>query len=163
MMKIQEIKTAAKNALGWPPHSEEATFSSLRQARPGSPAMVHTPVGEAAYWMVPFVLQGMACGFAQVDLQGRVMRMGIFGGTADDRAAWIPAAYFKQPPAALLAEIEQHYPGAVAAKSAFSYDRSPAKWAWRLVVGEETAPVEVFITPRGWYTRRQGGQDGMEG
>lgn len=153
-MNTQQIIEVVRSARRQPPYSQEPAFTALRQAATGMPVMVHTPAGEAATWLVPFIAQGMACGYAQVSLQGVVTRIGILGGSAVDREAWIPATYFYQPPEALLAEIQQQYAGAVLSEPVFSYDRSPLRWAWRLSIDQEgTAPVEVFITPDGWFAR----------
>jgi hypothetical protein len=155
-MNKDEIKEAVRIARGQPPYSQEPAFATLRQAETGAPVLVHTPAGEPAYWLVPFIVQGMVCGFAQTSLQGVVMRIGILGGSAGDRAAWIEASYFEQPPREMLAEIRQQYAGAALPEPVFSYDGSPIKWAWRLsILKEGAAPVEVFISPSGWVERRQ--------
>jgi hypothetical protein len=105
--------------------------------------------------MVLFTVQDMACGFGHVDLNGQVTRIGIFGGSAGDRSAWIPVSYFMNPPPEILAEIESHYSGATLSEPIFSYDRSPARWAWMLkITREDAAPMAAFISPGGWYERR---------
>jgi hypothetical protein len=153
-MDTQKIIEAVRGARCQPPYSQEPAFTALRQAATGTPVMVHTPAGEAATWLVPFIVQGMACGYAQVNLQGVVTRIGILGGAATDQAAWIPATYFYQPPEALLAEVRQQYAGAILSEPVFSYDRNPLRWAWRLSIDqEEAAPVEVFIAPDGWFAQ----------
>lgn len=153
-MNEQKIIEAVKRARRQPPYSQDPAFAALRRAATGAPVIVHTPAGEAATWLVPFVVQGMACGYAQVSLQGVVTRIGILGGSAVDRAAWIPATYFYQPPETLLAEVKKQYAGAVLSEPLFSYDRSPMRWAWQLSIEQEgAAPLEVFIAPDGWFAR----------
>ncbi len=153
-MNVQNIIEAVRSACRQPPYSQDPAFATLRRAATGAPVMVHTPTGEAASWLVPFIVQGLACGYAQVSLQGVVTRIGILGGSGADQGAWIPATYFYQPPERLLAEVQQQYAGAVLSEPVFSYDRSLLRWAWRLSIEQEgAAPVEAFIAPDGWFAR----------
>jgi hypothetical protein len=105
--------------------------------------------------MVPFIIQDLVCGFSQVDMQNQVTRIGILGGSARDRTAWIQKDYFMNPPREILAEIASHYAGATLSEPIFSYDRSPIRWAWMVKIAkEDAAPLVVFISPVGWHERR---------
>ena len=123
-----------------------------RSARLGSPVPVLAPDGSVAFYLVPLVVDHRACGFARVEPSLRVSQLGIFGGHADDESAWIDEDYFARPPARLLDEVLAAYPGSMLSAPVFSYDRTPARWGWRVEVVRGGAPVEVvFIGPTSWY------------
>ncbi len=158
-----EVKVAAAAAVRQAPARDDPLFASLRRAEAGSPVLVHGPAGEPAYWLAPYVLRGRVCGLAEVDLAGQVVRAGILGGGPDDQAAWIDAAFFAAPPPAALSEIRLRYGPASAPAAQFSYDGSPARWAWRVEVGGPGPRKAVFITPNGWYERTAPPSEEWEG
>lgn len=124
----------------------------LRGAAVGEPVLARSPDGEPAFWLVPFEIGARACGFARVDVAGRVVQISRFGATDADRASWPEADFFRQPPARVLEEVRVAHAGAVLDEPSLSYDGSPAKWAWRIRVDGPVKTV-VFITPGGWHER----------
>ena len=140
---------------------DDGQFAALQDARVDSPVMVRTPEGTPSFWLVPFQVGDQVCGFAVVDLKGEVMQISTLGGGPQDRSSWILHSFFSTPPELYLAEIRQKYPEHQFSEPFFSYDRSPARWAWRLEVGGPLTPAAVvFITPAGWYERRSGSAQG---
>lgn len=150
---IEAIRRAAEAARKQPPAEDDTKFSSVRNAEVGSPIMVYSPEGKPAFWMVPFLVKGLACGFAYVELSGKVSKFGIFGSAPEDRPSWVDASFFKNPPNALFAEIRAKFSGSIISEPIFSYDTSPARWAWRIEVKNKIRTV-IFITPGGWYERQ---------
>lgn len=145
-------------ALAQPPVRDDPLFATARRAQIGRPALVRTPDGAPAFWLVPLVIEGHACGLAQVGLGGEAARLAILGGTPDDRGSWVEAAFFERPPPELVAEVVARYGGQTLTAPTLSYDGSPARWAWRLAVGvADTGVTSVFITPGGWYVRGPAG------
>jgi len=141
----------------------DARFCIPEDAKVGSPAMVYTPEGTPAFWMVPFIVEDSACGFARVELSYEVSQIGAFGSNPKDRSSWIDATFFERPPSKVLADIQAWYLGSVLSEPVLSYDASPTKWAWRIKVEDKIESV-AFITPCGWYERSPGGeQTGREG
>ena len=139
-------------------------MQALREAQAGEPALVRAPGGEAAFWLVPFEREGLACGYARVGLDGRLAQLSQFGANARDRAAWPQASYFRQATEAALAEIRARHPQAALATPVLSYDGSPARWAWRVAIGDgrgDAARV-AYVLPGGWYeTAASGGEHGV--
>jgi hypothetical protein len=153
------IRAAARDALGQPPVRDDPLFATARRARVGRPALVRTPEGAPAFWLVPLLVEGLACGLAQVSLGGDVARLAILGGAPDDRGNWVDAAFFERPPPDLVAEVAARYGGETLSAPTLSYDCSPARWAWRIEVGGQGAgATSTFITPGAWYARGSAGR-----
>jgi len=148
----EAVRKVVASASKQSPVADDAKFSIVRDAEIGSPVMVYTPEGEPSFWMVPFVLKNSACGFAYVELSGKVSKFGIFGSTPEDHSSWIDASFFKKPPDAIIVEIQAKFSGLTISKPVFSYDTSPARWAWRIEVKNKIRTI-IFITPGGWYER----------
>lgn len=130
-------------------------FSLLIKAKVGSPIMVYKPEGEPAFWLVPLLVNDMACGFAQVELSSQVSKIGIFGSTPNDSQSWIKASFFQEPPSETMKEIQSAFPEDTISEPVFSFDVSPARWAWVLKIKSKTDVMSsVFITPGGWYKRQ---------
>ena len=123
----------------------------LRDAVTGDPVQAQSPEGEPAFWLVPLQIGLRACGFARVDLSGRVAQIGRFSG-GDDQTAWPEADFFKRPLPRLLDEIRAKHAGIPLAEPLLSYDGSPAKWAWRVAIGTPAVAV-AYLTPGGWYEK----------
>ena len=147
MPEREEIRRSAEQARGSHPGAGAPQFGALKQASAGDPCAVAAPDGAIAFWIVPYVRGGRACGFAQVELSGVVSRVAIFG--SGDPASWVDAAYFRSAPEATLGEIRAKHPRDPLSKPVFSYDLSPARWGWRV----EGRGWTAFITPGGWYER----------
>jgi hypothetical protein len=153
----QSIQSAADAARKASPEREDRGLAALQKSKVGPPVMVYTPAGGPSYWLVPFIIGDLVCGFANVDLNNQVTQISALGGGPGDRQSWIPLSFFEHPPERFLSEIRDKYAGLKISEPLFSYDSSPAKWAWRLEVGSLPTPVSVaFITFTGWYERRQG-------
>lgn len=133
------------------------------RAAAGEPALVVSPGGEAAFWLVPLVVGKAACGYARVELSGRVSQIGCFGQGGGDRGGWLLATFFQRVPAAMLREIRERYGRESLSSPVLSYDGTPAKWAWRMLVGDPPR-AEVYVSPGGWYERAVGPRPaGFEG
>lgn len=144
---LDAFRRAADRARRREPHRSDDMLAAVLRAAAGDPALVHTPEGMPAYCLVPFTAGKLAAGFARVELDGKVSQLGAFGAGAEDRAAWPPASFFTAPPPHMLQEIQRRHPDADIAAPLLTYDRSPARWAWR--VNLESGAV--FISPGGWY------------
>jgi hypothetical protein len=130
-------------------------FAAVRRAAAGTPALVSAPDGSPAYWLVPFDLDGRACGVARVMLDARQVDVSAFGAGPADHAAWPAVDYFARAPGDLVAAAAARHAGLRFAPPRLSYDGSPHKWAWRLET-EPPGPLVVFITPAGWYASQGG-------
>ncbi len=155
-MDRETIRKAADAARNQPPVIDDRNFAALRTARAASPVRVYSPAGELSFWMVPFLVKSLACGFACLDLSGKVMRLGIFGSAPEDRASWVEASFFKKPPPGVLSEIRAKYSGFEISKPILSYAASPAKWGWKVEVRNRSKSI-IFITPSGWFEWTPGG------
>jgi hypothetical protein len=146
------IRRAVQAEVGRAPLGHDPSMKLLREARIGEPALVRSPAGDPAFWLVPFLLGNQACGFARVELTGRVAQVGRFGAAAGDRSSWPQADFFDRPPGHLLDEVRTKHPALPFGEPTLSYDGSPARWAWRIAVGEPAVTV-AYLTPGGWYSR----------
>jgi len=150
----EKIKEIAGRAREQSPLVNDEKFTLLRKAQVGNPAMVYSPEGTSAFWLVPFLSGDLVCGIAQVELSGQVAKIGIFGSAPDDSMSWMNASYFKEPPAEILKKIESVYSRDNVSDPVFSFDRSPSRWAWMLTIKSEgKESFKVFITPGSWYKR----------
>ena len=145
--RIRELAARARDNSPW--------CENLADTRVTEPVLVRDPEGEPTFWLVPFLRDDMAVGFATVTLEGVVQQVGTFGSGCADRGAWIPASYFWRPPEKLLSEIRERYSESTLSNPSFSYDRSPSRWAWRLGVDPPNGDV-VFVAPRDWHARAAG-------
>jgi hypothetical protein len=149
--RASAIREAADRARDLEPHRSDPMLAAVRSAVVGAPALVRTPDGAAAYWLVPFVDGELASGFARVELDERVSQLGAFGAGPRDRSAWPTASFFAEPPSHLLQEIQQRHPDAAIDTPLLTYDRSPAHWGWRVELGSSKG--SAFISPGGWHTQ----------
>ncbi len=148
--EIEAIRKAVEIKRAKAPVSKDPLFSAMRDAKIGLPVMVYSPEGKEAFWLVPILMGDSACGFARVELSHNVSQVGIYGSGPEDHASWIDASFFEKPPSGLLDAIRSRYSGMKISEPLLSYDKSPARWAWRIEVEDEVKTV-VFITPGGWY------------
>jgi hypothetical protein len=132
--------------------ADDPAMRGLREAAAGDAALVYSPAGDPAFWLVPFESGDRACGFARVELSGRVSQVSVFGAGAADRASCPPAEFFRRPPARVLDEVRAKHPGRTLGEPVLSYDATPAKWAWRIPVDGPAGSV-VYATPGGWYEK----------
>lgn len=126
---------------------------AMREAVVGEAALARTAAGEPAFWLVPIETGTRACGYARVELSGRVAQISTFGAGAADRASWPEADFFRRPPARILDDIRARHPGVPLTEPTLSYDGSPAKWAWRIAIGGAPAESIAYVTPGGWYEK----------
>ena len=116
--------------------------------------MVYTPEGEPSFWFIPLLAKNYTIGFAYVELSSRVSKIGIFGASPTDRSSWVNSSFFEKPPSNILKEIQATYSEFKISEPIFSFDTSPAKWAWMLKIkSENKIKSMVFITPNNWYER----------
>jgi hypothetical protein len=134
----------------------------VREATIGEPALARSADGEPAFWLVPFESGGRACGFARVDLSGRVAQISAFGAGADDTASWPEADFFRRTPPGSLSDIRARHPGLPLAEPVLSYDGNSAKWAWRIAIGEPAKAI-AYVAPGGWYEKPPGAPQDREG
>lgn len=151
---LETIREAIETARKRSPVADDTKFLALKDSEVGSPAMVYTPEGEPAFWLVPFLVKDSACGFARIELSHKISQIGIFGSSPEDHLSWINATFFEKPPPEILAEIRTRYLGLIISEPVLSYDKSPSKWAWRIEIrkGDKIESI-IFITPGGWYER----------
>ena len=140
------VRDAVIAELGRPPVSTDPALSDLCGAVVGDPVLARSPRGAPAFWLVPLLVGNHAGGFARVDLSCRVAQIGRFGAGPRDRASWPEAAFFREPPPECLTRLQVRHAGQPMSKPTFSYDGSPAKWAWRTAVGQPVTTV-AFISP----------------
>jgi hypothetical protein len=143
-------QAAADRARLKPPVAADPRFDAVRRAETGTPALVRAPDGSPAYWLVPFDLDGRACGVARVALDARHVDVSTFGPAAADHGAWPHIGFFARVPADVVDAASASHPGLRWAPPLLSYDGSPHKWAWR-VEAESPGALVIFITPGGWY------------
>jgi hypothetical protein len=153
----ETAKQIVASAIGRPPVRDDPQFAAARGAKVGSPALVYTPAGEPAFWLVPLLAEGLVCGFGQVDMASRLTRLGVLGANPRDQASWIMPSFFESPSAETLAEIGAEYPEATLSRPILSYDASPPRWAWRLEIRvSDQVEAIAFVSPGGWYSRPRG-------
>lgn len=149
------VRNAADRARKGAPVAGDSTFKALALAKTGKPAMVFTPEKQPAFWIVPFLVGSAICGFARVELSNQSSQVSILGAGPEDRGSWIPGSFFSTPPSEALAAIRTRFSGKSLSEPFLSYDQTPARWAWRIVI-EDSGKTTVFITPGGWYERTEG-------
>lgn len=145
------IAAAAGRARQLVPYRDDPALAAVRGATVGTPALVRSPEGEPAFWLVPFIDGRLACGFARVGLDGRISQLGAFGSGHHDPPAWPDADFLSKVPARWWKELTQRFPEAQSTGAVLSYDQSPAKWSWRIHLGPQQGVA--YIGPHGWYVR----------
>ena len=153
MKESEAIRMLVKAETQKAPVSHDPKFSAVRDGKVGLPVMVNEPEGKPAFWLVPILMGDSACGFARVELAHKVSQIGIFGSGPEERASWIDASFFEKPPPEILAEIRTRYSGSMISEPLLSYDKTPARWAWKIEIRNRTNSV-AFISPGGWYERK---------
>lgn len=147
------MRRAALQAVQAPPVMGDPAMAALHDAQAGEPLLAADEGGAPAFWLVPLLQGDRACGYARVDLGGRVAQVSAFGAGPRDTAAWPQAQYFSAPPQRLVDEVQARYPNAALGAPVFSFDASPARWGWRITIGEQRV---AYIGPAGWYERPAG-------
>jgi hypothetical protein len=158
----ERIRRAVAAEIERAPVLTDPLMGALRNAVVGEPVLARTADDEPAFWLVPIEAGDRACGFARVELSGRVAQVGRFGGGSDDTQSWPKANFFREPPVRFLNEIRAKYPGLRLTKPVLSYDGSPAKWAWRIGIGEPVNSI-AYVSTGGWYERPQNTPHDREG
>jgi hypothetical protein len=132
-------------------------FSKLVSAKIGSPVQMVTTQGEPVFFFVPLQQGKFTCGFALLDKTGKVLKIGIFGSSADDKESWIESGYFKRPPKRFVEEIKKKYVKFELSKPVFSFDTNPSKWSWLVKLNKNGSTIQlIFISPNGWYIKKPG-------
>ncbi len=147
---IAEVRAAVQEAISRPPVSSDRSMEWLCRCAVGAPVLACSPEGIPAFWIVPLEIDRYACGYAKADLQARVGQIASLGIGAGQSEGCPDSDFFRRPPDGALKEIRGRYAGMVLGEPLFSYDRTPAKWGWRVTVGLPVVKV-VFINPGGWY------------
>lgn len=150
-----KVRRAVAAAVNSPPVNADPALAALGAAEVGAPLLASNEGGTPAFWLVPLLQGDRACGYARVDLAGRVVQVSSFGAGLRDTAAWPPAAYFGAPPQPLVDEVRARHPGAPLSAATFSFDTSPARWAWRIAVGAPANRI-AYVSPTGWYDKPAG-------
>ena len=148
----EKVRLAAQRALTHPPVRGDRALQAAQQANVGMPALVRTPEGQPAFWLVPLESGRQACGYVRVELSHKIGQVSSFGAGAEDREAWPEADFFHNPPARFISEIRARYPGAALKDPVLSFDGTPAKWGWRIELSNPSGIV-VFVSPQAWYVR----------
>lgn len=141
-------------------------FQNLSNSTAGTPVLIYSPDDLPEYWMVPYVSGTKVIGHALFDGRQKLIRVGIFDMGGDSGTGYIDSSYFTKPPSDLLEEIRGKYPGYALSKPVFSYDRTPARWSWRLGLTNNYENHKlIFILPGSWYEadEKKGPEMGMEG
>jgi len=132
-------------------------FSKLVSAKIGSPVQMVTTQGEPVFFFVPVQQGKFTCGFALLDKNAKVLKIGIFGSSANDKESWIESGYFKGPPKSILEEIKKKYVSFKLSKPVFSFDTNPSKWSWLVKLKKNGSTIQhIFISPNGWYIKNTG-------
>ena len=148
---INIVRLAKKNWLLDSPEIKQV----LRNTKIGSPRGVFTPHGELSYWLVPLLVGRMACGFASIDTIGKILRLGLFGASLNEKEKWIDMNYFILPPKDQLDLLKQKYPGYSLSKPLFSYDTEPSRFAWLVkVISKKETLSYAFFLPGMWYEKK---------
>jgi len=150
----EAARRAADRERRRPPVSEDPQFEAVRRAGVGSAALVSSPDGAPVFCLVPFEIDGRACGVARVELSATASHVSTFGSGPRDREAWPDVSFFEHPSAALVAEATRQHPTLQLKTARLSYDGAPAKWGWRIETAD--GATVVFITTGGWYARKAG-------
>jgi hypothetical protein len=137
------------------PVASDPAMAALREAEIGAPLLASDDGGAPAFWLVPLLQGARACGYARVDLGGRVAQVSSFGAGPRDTAAWPQAQYFSAPPQQLVDEVRARHADAPLGPARFSFDASPARWAWRIAIGEPPNRI-AYLSPSGWYEKPAG-------
>ncbi|MCB9568868.1 MAG: hypothetical protein H6710_16920 [Myxococcales bacterium] len=154
MIGAAEVEAIAAAARRQPPVADDPRMRALRGARVGAARVIAGPARAPAFWWVPFVVDGLVCGWARVGLDGALGEVAIFGADAEARTSWPPLAFFDAPPAAALAEVAASDAGVTLGEPFLSHDRAPSQIAWRVDVALADGERRVaLISPAGWYIR----------
>jgi hypothetical protein len=130
------------------------SFTHLIDAKVGFPVQMFSSEGKSAFYFVPLQREEFTCGFALVDNNGKVLKIGILGSSPDNKESWIHNSYFLKPPKNMIEEIMVKYSDFELSEPVFSFDYSPSKWAWLVKLIKKSNQIyNIFITPAGWYLK----------
>ena len=142
--RIQQLADEARRS---PPVAGDPRFAALESATTAPAVLVRSPDGSPAFWLVPFVVAGLAHGIARVELTGRVAGVSMLGRP-------VIRSWFQRPPADALAKIRVAHPDARLSEPVLSYDRAPSRWGWMVQVRQPGHPDRAaHIGFNGWYER----------
>ena len=148
MVDADAARAAARCAIENGPHQDDPQFRAWRGIAPGEPRLVHDPVGQPAYWLVPVQRQGSTIGAVRVLASGRVAAL-IAHRTGSDLLALNRAEILEQAGSA-IAEYRGERAGAVL----LVHDGPPGREAWRVEVLRDDRVLRwIFVTPSGIYQR----------
>ena len=130
------------------------SLAILKEAERGVQLPMLNENNEQTHWFTSFILQQKVAGFAIQDLAGKVVVPGLLAPNAEGKNK-IDPAFFLHPPAAILNEIKTKYAGSGILSRSFSYDQIPQRWAWRIKLVDGKGEFSVYITPAGWYEKKE--------
>jgi hypothetical protein len=143
------VKEAVKKAINEEPVISDPKFAASRKATVGTPLLAKSVEGKEEYWFVPLLSGAKASGYAQVEKNLIVSQLAVFGATPEDRGSWIDASFFEKPPLEVVNSIRARYPGMEMSAPFFSFDTSPSKWGWMVIIKDDRM-ITIFISPSGW-------------
>jgi len=149
-----ELKRVVDRAIFVPPFSVDPHYLFLQNAEIGDPIPLFNPEYIQDSWILPFLLEDMVCGIAQVSLNNRIMRVSVFGSDPLMKKRWFSPQFFRKPPEQYMIDIKKHYQTYQLSDPLFTYDNSPTKWGWRIQALKNGILISnIYINPSGWYTK----------
>jgi hypothetical protein len=160
----QAVRRAADAARSVAPVADDVRFTSSGTPGRAHPLRLIRRTGIPPFWIVPFLTSRMVCGFARVDTSGKVVQVSTLGSGPDDRVGWVSEEWFAHPPPDVLEEIRRAHPEGTIAQPVLSYDRTPARWGWKVDVLTKTGErIRAFIGTGGWCQASSRERDDREG
>ena len=126
------------------------SLGKLKETQRAEPVAMVSAEGEVTHWFVPFIQEERALGFAIVSQAGKFVSYGLLSPRPSSKPG-IDRHFFTEPPAGILEEIKERFPGMHLVSQAFSYDQSPQRWGWRVTIEQGKQAMVLFATPGGWY------------
>jgi hypothetical protein len=146
------VLKAAKKVLNEHPICDDLNFANLRNANARIPIIVKDDKGEDAFWLVPLLRGEKAVGFVRLEKNLKVSQVSIFGASGADRESWVAASFFDTAPSEAIDSIKLRYPDMELSEPVFSFDKSPAKWGWKITLSNKRK-ITVFVDPSGWHEK----------
>jgi hypothetical protein len=149
-----DLKRVVARALSVPPFALDPTFFFLQNAEIGDPIPLFNPEGFQDSWIIPFLLEGMVCGIAQVSLNNSLIRTSVFGSDPNQKKNWFNPSFLEKPPKKYIKEIRERYQNYRFSDPLLTFDNSLTRWGWRIqIFDNESIISEIFINFNGWYSK----------
>ena len=139
------------------------SFPQLINSHIGSPIPVFDQNKVQKYWLIPFLLKTKVRGSAILDINGKLVTHGVLYPNVQDEQQLIDCIYFEKVPEKSLNEIRKAYKAYEVVSYYFSFDQTPQKWGWLILLKNDSSPdlKKVFVSPGGWYEKNM--QNDREG